>query len=624
MKKEEQRSALDLPVKLPFQNDSPRLGVDEILSVHSDEETNDENGVDDVSNLSHRNVNGDDDYDDVENARLRVVSSSLRDYESLTSFPSHLTAHEAYSGVTCYISKKEFQAKKMMFVSGCAVLAAIAGYYNYAFGKAYVYDVSMRWGFNEFEADVFSSVCGSIGLVINTAINGQSIHQFYYVLKDEIIKKTLNKDSMPDDNIRRITLSIMSILSLIGALPNLKFVYDTSNDGSVFYLIFMEVIQFFTMTALNMRGLYNTIKIDSEKKHVVQKFKLQMLVALNQCLRGSLLGDEDLTALSQGILVRKRFPVLRQALKLGTGLYVGGYSAAFYFAVKNAIDMPETNTFIDDLMNFGVTACGLLSAALKWFLLGNAYAGLVDRIFNLFQEPILKINQNEVRSQYISRNVDRTLAIGGLLIALLSLGSASKIVERYFFGSQEKTAETFFLSLLIGGGPALGINAMDLSTMIERLIDFVATIFQTKIRASSNRNSHLGNTHNEMVMRAMLEIVTMSDSTFIDKFLTEFNSEKDNSEESNVRARLELCHISSSDSSSMSLDETEGFNAFIHTKREDVYMHGYAAKEDFHTFFKRCGRLQTCGDNMTFQTFKNSDTESEVDNGLREIVARRN
>ncbi len=492
---------------------------------------------------------------------------------------------ESYDNITAILNKQTYRPKEMGFVSFCGIGAVLGSYYNFAFGKAYVDDVALRWNFSPVEAEIFSNFCGTMGLIINAAINGKSLHQAFYIVKDEFIKSSLNGKKMPDDNIIRISIGVMAVLSIIGATPNIKFVYDTTKDGNLIYLIVMEVIQFIIQFSLNLRGLHNTFKLNSEKKQVTQKFKLELLEAINSCLApGNQISPEDLESLSKGILIRGRFQVLRTISKAGFCVYVGGYSAAFYFAVKNALPISKDENFFSDMLMFVITSCGLLSAALKWFFLGSAYINLIDRIFNLFQSPILKVNQNEVRSQYISRRTDRLLTLFGFIGAIFSLGSSSKIVEKYFFENQDKTAETFWLSLLIGGGAAFGINAIDLSTLIERIIDFVVYIYKTKICSSDGFLDHLGDSHDEMLMRVMLELSTMPGSTFLRKFAQEFSNE-----DVDIEALKEVVN-------------KEGDQA--PEKTASIYAHGYATTQLFHKFKDGCKQLSNNENNLPFKAFR--------------------
>jgi hypothetical protein len=511
-------------------------------------------------------------------------------------FPSQQSYRAGYQQVATLLSRKEFAKSEIGLVLVCGVVAAFASYYNFSFSKAYVHDVSTRWGFSESDAALFSRFCGVMGFIINIGINGRSIHQFYSVIKDEIIQQTTNKALMPDDNIIRTSVGVMALLSAIGALPNLKFVYDTTKDEHIAYLVFMEIIQFITQSALNLRGIYNTFKINSEKKKVAKMFKLDMLVATNQCLTSSKLSEEDIKALSEGNLAQRKYPILQSCLKGLARLYVLPYSLAFYFAVKDLVPKDNTNNYLDMLTTLG----GMLSGGLKCFLLGNAYESLIDRVFNLFlQEPILKLDQNEIRAQYTSRNMERILAIMGLLLAIFSLGSSSKIVEKYFFEDQDKTAQTFWISFILGGGAAWGINATDLSILIERFIDFGMYLSKV-VTPSEDPLDYLGCSHNEMMMRIMLVLSRMPESTFLQKFTEEFNVMPPSF---CTLDRLELAEQalpSKKDHHDLNQDRAKQ-----EATPSNVYIpHGYRASR-LYTFFQHSfSNLSSVASDLAFKAFK--------------------
>lgn len=500
---------------------------------------------------------------------------------------------KAYNQINILLSKKTQDSREFGFVVLCTVIAAFASYYNYSFGKEYMHDVSKRWGFSEEEATVFGTICGIVGLIINTAINGKSVHQAFYVVKDEIIKKNLrDKTPMPDDNLIRISLGVMCLLSVIGALPNLKFIYDTIKDDGLAYLIFMEVVQFIVMSALNLRGLYNTLKVNTEKKTVARIFKLEMLTEINECLVENKLNAEDLRSLSEGVSVRNSSSLLQKIIRItsiGTVLYVGPYSAVQYFVVKKGLEVSNEKSFWADMANFGVTDAGLLASALKWFLLGNGYANLVMRNFNLYRDPILKSNGKEVRLQSISRNTERTLVIVGLVVALFSLGSSSKIVEKYFYDGTDKSSETFWTSLLIGGGAAWGINTNDLSNIMEKIIDLGGYLLNTKIRKKTDPLEHLGNSNNENIMRNMLTISTMPENTFLDKFTEEFNSQNQDDAYKKLKPHVHAEH-----------------------KTAQVYMHGRVTNSLYDSFIDGCRYLKNVASDTLFNSFK-TKTYDEID-----------
>lgn len=497
---------------------------------------------------------------------------------------------DGYEKVSKILSKKTFGPNEVAFSVGCGVVAAVAGFYNFQFGKEYVYSVAKRWNFTEQQADLFSTFCGTDGLLINLAINAKSIKHASSVVKDEIIKKNPNAKSMPDDNFIRMYTVMMVVLSIIGAIPNLKFVYDTTKSSNPAYLIFMEIIQFITVSALNFRGLYNTLSINTEKKQVVTKFKLDRLQNLNKCLKVvDQISQSDLIALSEGKLERPRAVALQKALKFFFGVYVIGYSAAFFFTVRGALPDSHTGTFVDDIVKFLMMSCGLLSSGLKLFFLSNAYSNLTEEVFNVyFQSPILKIDNKEVRQGVFSRNAERLLYAACLAFAIFSLGSSSKIVEKYFF--DEKTTETFWISLFIGGGAALGINAIDLANITKILAEFGAFLFKAKVRPPRDPNEHFGMTHKEFIYKCMLKTSKETNANFLSTNIIE--SRRDVSV---AILENELQHIDPNYKEDPSIKPDE---------KSKAYLHGYYPNTFFNAINQGCRMLWNVVPNRDFGIFK--------------------
>lgn len=440
---------------------------------------------------------------------------------------------EFYRNLAGLLPEKKFTVKQLRFSTVCNALSLLSSLYYLALGSAYVREVALRWGLSEADATLFGEFCGYVSVLTNTSINSLSIEKGYDVIKTKIWEPLKIKSKRSDDNSARITSITTLILSAIGAVPNMKFVYDSTKDSNQLYLILMLIVQFFVVTALNFRGVHNllTAKFRKEENSIAYKLKKELLKNLNKMLTKKL-SDQEIVALTHGELVLKKLPIIRLILGILFGLYTFGYSSAFYFAVQDAMPTSDFNNFIDDIFSAAAIAFGVLSAGLKFLFLGYAYYMLLDKVSSLFDPYILKTGKTKVSGEFITQNGQRWLALLGIITAFFTLGSSSRIVEKYFFGDVEKTAETFWMALILGGGAAFGINAGDLMSLFERLINFAVFIVTTKI-FHYDSTYRFGKTHDEMIMRIMLRIAKMSDAEFLKEFtveVTEKNLETKKSE----------------------------------------------------------------------------------------------
>lgn len=477
----------------------------------------------------------------IELKRTRSFSKIPQKSQSMTN----VNYDELYHVLAEYLPEKEYTRKEIAFYMFCGVLATLSSLYYFIFSTAYIQSVASRWGFDELQAKFFGDFCGAVSVVTNTAINSISIKLAWDIILAQVGQKLAAKNKRTDDNSGRVTTVFNLVLSAIGAIPNGKFVYDASKGNNIAYLVFMEIVQFVVVTALNFRGLHNisTAKFRKEQDSIAYCLKKELLENLNNMLTTpSQLDAKKIECLSHGDLVNKKLSVLSTSVGLLLGAYTIVYSSAFYFAVQAAMPTTHFGNPLDDIIKFAETGCGILSSGLKFVFLGYAYYRFVDKMFSLFYSYILTTNGKKVSADFITQNGQRWLALFGGVAAALTLGSSSRIVEKYFFGALVQTAQTFWLSFGLGGIAAYAINAGDLLALFERLINFVVHVFRTRI-LRYDPSYRFGNTHDEMVMQIMLKIVTTSDTDFLKKYTNEYTDKEpipEDVEETDKTALVEL------------------------------------------------------------------------------------
>ncbi len=446
----------------------------------------------------------------------------MQDFEAISpeQTPEDKAAIAAYQALAKFLEPEQYPLSELALVTGASVVAVFASEYHFDFSVEYIQNFVLKLGLLSKQAATdFGYFCGTIGLVVNTAINTRSTCGTFYVCKDKIFKKRNGELLTVEEKASRRSIIIQALIALISALPNSKFVYDTNKDKGLVKLIVMEIIQVITMSALNFRGLYNLTKTDENRKKWAEAYKFQMLKALNLCLVGMKLSDSDIKLLSQGILVRRNYPLFRNMAKYIAYAYDIGYATAFFASARSAIPHVESVNFWGDILNFLGTTCAMTGGFLRWFLLISAVGNLTDTLFDLISDPILVDNSVEIRLKKISRNAERLLIGVSLALAFFSLGGASRIVGKYLF--EEETIQTAWQSLLIGGGAAWGINSLDLSVVIYESMMFIKYLLNKYLYKSNELSTAVGVSHNQMIFRLMCVIGTMPDDDFLEKFVEE-------------------------------------------------------------------------------------------------------
>lgn len=363
------------------------------------------------------------------------------------------------------IDKIMYGARHSLFVTGLlglrVVPAALASYYNFLFSTAFNHRL--------FGADSRAALFLSYLVWLdNAAINHISMGKSSERIIQDLIYKTPEGQNPYFAQVGRNRTYLFMALAFIGAVPNLKMVYDamSARPDLAYLTIPMTICQGFATTGSNYRGLLGfSGYLYPGEANKYNEYTRELVKVITSNLPGKPLKRKVVKKLLEGKLTKDSLG--KKIAKIIVTILSLPYAFVSFLAAFGFFTYHTTNQVVAAVMAFFQVSVAVLGMVMKALLLNKSNYSIIEAIWPnnqiLPSDSELAINRGE-RPKEIRLWPQRAMAVTSFAVGALTLGGAAEGVKKYLldhFITDQFMMSKLGLSYAIAFVAAGGINMKD-------------------------------------------------------------------------------------------------------------------------------------------------------------------